>query len=53
MSYPLLDHDSPDALEKEVLEEWKREDLFRKTLAATTVISGFPSIVRSSSALCL
>jgi len=33
--YPLLAQSNADALEKEVLEQWKNENLFRKTLAAT------------------
>ncbi len=33
--YRLLDHASPDQLEREVLDQWKTEDLFHRTLAAT------------------
>src|SRR5262245_40302630 len=33
--YQPLGHENPDSLEKEVLDQWKKEDLFRKTLEAT------------------
>src|SRR6267378_3804440 len=36
MAYPLFTHDNPDALEQEVLSQWKKEDLFRQSLAATS-----------------
>src|SRR5881397_3409138 len=35
MSYPLFSHESPDALEQEVLSQWKKEALFRQTLDLT------------------
>jgi len=35
MAYEPLDYASADALERDVLAAWEREDLFRRTLAAT------------------
>ncbi|MDH3496100.1 MAG: isoleucine--tRNA ligase [Gemmatimonadota bacterium] len=35
MAYAPLDYPSVDALERDVLAQWERDDLFRQTLAAT------------------
>src|SRR5579864_4297951 len=35
MTYPKLAAETPDRLERAVLELWKEEDLFHRTLAAT------------------
>jgi len=35
MAFPPLSFATPDAFERELLEQWRKDDLFRRTLEAT------------------